>query len=76
MKITIGTNVKRLRTEKGVTQEQLAEAMNVTCAAVKPHGTDDLLKYSADCCLHAPHPRGKELLENAEYRAVIGKYKR
>ena len=34
MKITIGTNIKRLRTEKGVTQEQLSEAMNVTCAAV------------------------------------------
>ena len=34
MEINIGTNVKRLRTEKGVTQEQLAEAMNVTCAAV------------------------------------------
>ena len=34
MKITIGTNIKRLRTENGVTQEQLAEAMNVTCAAV------------------------------------------
>ena len=34
MEITIGTNIKRLRTERGVTQEQLAEAMNVTCAAV------------------------------------------
>ncbi len=34
MEITIGANVKRLRNQKNVTQEQLAEAMNVTCAAV------------------------------------------
>ncbi len=34
MEINIGANVKRLRTEKNVTQEQLAEAMNVTPAAV------------------------------------------
>ena len=34
MEINIGANIKRLRTEKNVTQEQLAEAMNVTCGAV------------------------------------------
>lgn len=34
MEITIGTNIKRLRTAKNITQEQLSEAMNVTCAAV------------------------------------------
>jgi len=34
MEMTIGANIKRLRTEKGITQEQLSVAMNVTCAAV------------------------------------------
>lgn len=34
MEMTIGRNIKRLRTEKGITQEQLSLAMNVTCAAV------------------------------------------
>ena len=34
MKITTGANIKRLRTAKNITQEQLSEAMNVTCAAV------------------------------------------
>ncbi|MBQ7335719.1 MAG: helix-turn-helix transcriptional regulator [Clostridia bacterium] len=34
MELTIGTNIKRLRTAKNITQEQLSEAMNVTCAAV------------------------------------------
>lgn len=34
MEITIGTNIKRLRTARNITQEQLSDAMNVTCAAV------------------------------------------
>ena len=34
MKMTIGANIKRLRTQKSITQEQLSVAMNVTCAAV------------------------------------------
>lgn len=34
MEMTIGANIKRLRTAKGITQEQLSLAMNVTCAAV------------------------------------------
>ena len=34
MKMTIGANIKRLRNAKNITQEQLSEAMNVTCAAV------------------------------------------
>ena len=34
MEMTIGTNIKRLRSAKNITQEQLSVAMNVTCAAV------------------------------------------
>jgi len=34
MKMSIGTNIKRLRSTKNITQEQLSVAMNVTCAAV------------------------------------------
>ena len=41
MKITVGANIKRLRTEKNVTQEQFAEAMNVTCAAVSKWERED-----------------------------------
>lgn len=33
MEMTIGLNIKRLRTGKNITQEQLSEAMNVTYAA-------------------------------------------
>ncbi len=34
MEMTIGANIKRLRSLKNITQEQLSVAMNVTCAAV------------------------------------------
>ena len=34
MTIMIGENIKRLRTAKGLTQEQLSEVVGVTCAAV------------------------------------------
>jgi transcriptional regulator with XRE-family HTH domain len=34
MDLKIGTNIKRLRTAKNLTQEQLSTAMNVSCAAV------------------------------------------
>jgi transcriptional regulator with XRE-family HTH domain len=34
MEITIGANIKRLRKEKNITQEQLSAALNVSCAAV------------------------------------------
>ncbi|MGM9626039.1 MAG: helix-turn-helix domain-containing protein, partial [Eubacteriales bacterium] len=34
MEINIGINIKRLRTAKNITQEQVSEAMNVSCAAV------------------------------------------
>ena len=34
MEINIGMNIKRLRTTKNITQEQLSAAMNVSCAAV------------------------------------------
>ena len=34
MEMTIGANIKRLRTAKNITQEQLAEAMGVSVAAV------------------------------------------
>ena len=34
MDMTIGANIKRLRTARNITQEQLAEVMNITCAAV------------------------------------------
>lgn len=34
MEMSIGSNIRRLRLNRDITQEQLAEAMNLTCAAV------------------------------------------
>lgn len=34
MELKIGENIKRLRRNKGITQEQLAEFMGVSCVAV------------------------------------------
>ncbi len=34
MEMSIGTNIRRLRLNRNITQEQLAEVMNLTCAAV------------------------------------------
>lgn len=34
MELKIGENIKRLRRDKGMTQEQLAELLNISCAAV------------------------------------------
>ena len=34
MNITIGANIKKYRLNKGITQEQLSEALGITCAAV------------------------------------------
>lgn len=34
MKLTIGENIKKLRREKNITQEELAEELGVSCAAV------------------------------------------
>ena len=41
MEIRIGENIKRLRKAKGFTQEQLAELMNVSCAAVSKWESSD-----------------------------------
>jgi transcriptional regulator with XRE-family HTH domain len=34
MEMNIGANIKRLRTSKNITQEQLSVRMNVSCAAI------------------------------------------
>ena len=43
MNIYIGENIRRLRLEKQITQEQLSEAMGVSCAAVSKWERSDTL---------------------------------
>lgn len=43
MEITIGENIRRLRIERRMTQEQLAEILNVTNAAVSKWERGDSL---------------------------------
>ena len=40
MRLNISENIKRLRKEKGVTQEDLAEAFNVSCQSISRWETD------------------------------------
>lgn len=41
MELKIGENIRRLRKEKGLTQEKLAELLNVSCAAVSKWESSD-----------------------------------
>lgn len=43
MEITIGENIKRLRRSKGMTQEELAEILNISNAAVSKWERGDSL---------------------------------
>lgn len=41
MELKIGENIRRLRRERGITQEQLADVLNVSCAAISKWETGD-----------------------------------
>lgn len=62
MKMTIGENIKRLRTAKELTQEQLSVAMNVTCAAVSKwergvsHSQGCSIKYDNNTLIYCLKP--------------------
>lgn len=43
MKLNIGENIRRLRRERDITQERLAQILNVSCAAVSKWETGDSL---------------------------------
>ena len=40
MRLSIGENIKRLRRERDITQEQLAEIFNVSCQTISRWETD------------------------------------
>ena len=41
--MSIGTNIKRIRREKGITQEKLAELLGITPSAISQWETDRVL---------------------------------
>ncbi len=84
MNILISENIKRLRKEKNITQEELAEAMNVSCAAVskweRGESYPDItflpqLAFFFDVTLDELVGYDKEKV-NAEIEEVLALYKR
>lgn len=49
MRLLIGENIKRLRTQKGITQEALAEHMHVSAAAVSKWERNETLPDGISC---------------------------
>ena len=50
MELKIGENIRRLRKEKGLTQEKLAELLNVSCAAVSKWESSDTYRTLQCLC--------------------------
>lgn len=84
MNLNIGANIKMLRSRKNITQEQLSEAMNVTCAAVSKWERGETfpditllqpLAYYFDVSLDELMGYNKEKIER-EIDEFIGEYKK
>lgn len=85
MDLFIGENIKRLRRERGLTQETLAERLHISAAAVSKWERGEsvpdigmllpLASYTIACRTGATDGRRAELLKNPAYRAVLDKYR-